>query len=52
MYLIAAENEKPIEGKVSLEDAISKSTDFVKAQLPAYTDQLVLNVQKEYSEDS
>lgn len=47
----SGENEKPIEGKVSLEDAISKSTDFVKAQLPGSTDQLVLNVQKEYSED-
>lgn len=45
------ENEKPIEGKISLEDAISKSTDFIKEQLPASTDQLVLNVQKEYSED-
>ena len=40
-----------VEGKVSLEDAISKSTDFVKAQLPAYTDQLVLDVQREYPED-
>ncbi|WNR44401.1 YcdB/YcdC domain-containing protein [Paenibacillus roseipurpureus] len=42
---------KPIEGKVSLDTAISTSTDFVKAQLPGYTNQLVLSVQKEYPED-
>lgn len=47
----SSENDKPIEGKVSLEDAIAKSTDFVKAQLPGSTDQLVLNVQKEYSQE-
>lgn len=47
----SSENDKPIEGKVSLDDAIAKSTEFVKAQLPASTDQLVLNVQKEYSQD-
>ncbi|MDR6554371.1 S-layer homology domain-containing protein [Paenibacillus qinlingensis] len=47
-----SETDKPIEGKVSLDDAIAKSTDFVKAQLPASTDQLVLSVQKEYSEET
>ncbi|OAS18243.1 YcdB/YcdC domain-containing protein [Paenibacillus oryzisoli] len=48
----SGDNDKPIEGKVSIDDAIAKSTEFVKAQLPGYTDQLVLNVQKEYSEDT
>jgi hypothetical protein len=45
------DNDKPIEGKVSLDDAITKSTAFVKAQLPASTDQLVLNVQKDYTDE-
>lgn len=48
----SGDNDKPIEGKVSLDDAIAKSTEFVKAQLPGYTDQLVLNVQKEYSPET
>ncbi|KRF03130.1 hypothetical protein ASG89_23605 [Paenibacillus sp. Soil766] len=47
----SSDNDKPIEGKVSLDEAIAKSTDFVKAQLPGSTDQLVLNVQKEYSQE-
>lgn len=46
-----SDNDKPVEGKISLDDAIAKSTAFVKAQLPASTDQLVLNVQKDYSAD-
>ncbi len=47
----SGENEKPVEGKISIDDAIAKSTEFVKAQLPASTNQLVLNVQKEYSQE-
>lgn len=44
---------KDIEGKIALEDAITTGVDFVKKQLPAYTDQLSLRVQtaKNYSED-
>ncbi|MBP1964017.1 YcdB/YcdC domain-containing protein [Paenibacillus aceris] len=44
---------KEIEGKISLEDAVAKSVDFVKKQIPAYTDQLVLNKlsAKDYPED-
>ncbi|WP_167357000.1 YcdB/YcdC domain-containing protein [Paenibacillus pectinilyticus] len=45
------DNDKPVVGKISLDDAISKSNNFVKAQLPASTDQLVLSVQKDYPED-
>lgn len=41
------EAEKEIEGKVSLDDAVAKSVEFVKQQIPAYTDQLVLSVQAE-----
>lgn len=45
--------DKEIEGKIALEDAITTGVDFVKKQLPAYTDQLSLQVQsaKNYSED-
>ena len=45
--------DKDIEGKIALEDAITTGVDFVKKQLPAYTDQLLLRVQtaKNYSED-
>jgi len=51
IYVPYPDSDKAVEGKVSLEDAITKSTDFVKAQLPSSTDQLVLNVQKDYSEE-
>ncbi|MDQ0872512.1 hypothetical protein QFZ77_001171 [Paenibacillus sp. V4I3] len=45
--------DKDIEGKIALEDAITTGVDFVKKQLTAYTDQLLLRVQtaKNYSED-
>lgn len=44
---------KEIEGKISLEDAVAKSVDFVKKQIPAYTDQLVYNKPsaKDYPEE-
>ncbi|MGG2196644.1 S-layer homology domain-containing protein [Paenibacillus sp.] len=37
------ESSKPIEPKVSAEDASSKAVELVKQQLPAYTHQLVLD---------
>ncbi|SDO01210.1 S-layer homology domain-containing protein [Paenibacillus sp. yr247] len=44
---------KDVEGKIALEDAITTGVDFVKKQLPAYTDQLVLRVQaaKDYPDE-
>ncbi|MDD9270627.1 S-layer homology domain-containing protein [Paenibacillus sp. GCM10023248] len=41
------EGDKEIVGKISLDDAVAKSVEFVKKQIPAYTDQLVLSVQAE-----
>ncbi|MGG1553874.1 YcdB/YcdC domain-containing protein [Paenibacillus ferrarius] len=45
------DSSKPVEGKVSIDDAIAKSNDLVKKQLPGYTDQLALRVQKSYSDE-
>ncbi|MFD0694061.1 S-layer homology domain-containing protein [Paenibacillus sp. GCM10027628] len=47
------DSEKEIEGKVSLDDAKTAAVNFVKKHLPAYTDQLVLNMPsaKNYSEE-
>jgi hypothetical protein len=47
------DNNKDIEGKISLDDAVAKSVDFVKKQIPSYTDQLVLNQPstKDYPEE-
>ncbi|WP_187274085.1 YcdB/YcdC domain-containing protein [Paenibacillus sp. N3.4] len=43
--------DKEIEGKISLDDAKATGVNFVKKYLPAYTDQLVLDVPaaKDYS---
>ncbi|SFK98131.1 S-layer homology domain-containing protein [Paenibacillus sp. 1_12] len=35
--------QKPVEPKVTLEEAKAKAIDFIKQQLPAYTDQLVVD---------
>jgi hypothetical protein len=44
---------KEVEGKVALEDAITIGVDFVKKQLPFYTDQLAVQVQaaKDYPDE-
>lgn len=49
----SSDPNKEIEGKITLEDATAAGVDFVKKQLPAYTDQLVLRKQtaKDYTED-
>ncbi|MBD0382011.1 S-layer homology domain-containing protein [Paenibacillus sedimenti] len=48
-----ADADKEVEGKVSLDDAKTTAVNFVKKYLPAYTDQLVLNVPaaKDYPEE-
>ncbi|GFZ85369.1 hypothetical protein GCM10008018_34300 [Paenibacillus marchantiophytorum] len=42
---IPYDSDKDIEGKIAYETAVTTAVDFVKKQLPAYTDQLVLRVQ-------
>ncbi|MFC5450483.1 S-layer homology domain-containing protein [Paenibacillus aestuarii] len=47
------EPDKEVDAKVSLDTAAATATDFVKKLLPAYTDQLVLDVpnEKDFSAD-
>ncbi|NHN29060.1 S-layer homology domain-containing protein [Paenibacillus agricola] len=40
---IPYDEQKPVEPKVTVEEAKAKAIDFVKKQLPAYTHQLVLD---------